>query len=75
MTRDFGTLPPERRRARPTLAGLAHAVLIGYPRYCDPVTGLPCPPEVIVDRLATGTLSGPDLRARLFSIIRTLLPG
>ena len=75
LTRDFGTLPPERRRARPTLAGLAHAVLIGYPRYCDPVTGLPCPPEVIVDRLATGTLSGPDLRARLFSIIRTLLPG
>ena len=75
LTRDFGPVPPERRRARPTLAGLAHAVLIGYPRYRDPVTGLPCPLEVIVDRLATGKVPGHDMRARLFSIIRTLLPG
>jgi len=29
--------------------------LIAYPRYLDPVTRLPCPPEVLVQRLAEGT--------------------
>jgi len=54
-----------RRGARPSLAALAHAALIAYPRYRDPVTGLPCPPEVIVERLATGRTgrSGPGLSA------------
>jgi capsular polysaccharide export protein len=51
LTCDLGPVP-ERRRARPGLAGLVHAVLIAYPRYRDPVSGLPCPPEVIVERLA-----------------------
>ncbi len=50
---------PERRRARPSLAALAHAVLIAYPRYFDPLTGLPCPVEVVVDRLASGELPVP----------------
>ena len=45
---------PARRRARPTVAGLAHAVLIAYPRYLDPVTGRPCPPEIAVERLEAG---------------------
>ncbi|SFP71512.1 capsular polysaccharide biosynthesis protein [Tranquillimonas alkanivorans] len=53
LTRDLGRVPA-RRAARPTLTGLAHATLIGYPRYHDPTTGLPCPVEVIVDRLAEG---------------------
>jgi capsular polysaccharide export protein len=53
LTRDFGSVPA-RRTARPPLAGLAHAALIGYPRYFDPKSGLPCPPEVAVERLATG---------------------
>ena len=46
------------------LQGLIHAALIAYPRYFDPVTGLPCPPEVAVDRLADPALSrgGPGLR-------------
>ena len=73
LTRDFGPVPT-RRTAKPTLAGLVHAVLIGYPRYRDPVTGLPCPPEVIVERLATGTLPGINIRARLISIFRYLMP-
>jgi capsular polysaccharide export protein len=30
---------------------LAAAALILYPRYVDPVTLLPCPPEVMLDRL------------------------
>ncbi|WP_207099478.1 capsular polysaccharide biosynthesis protein [Paracoccus shandongensis] len=54
LTRDLGPIPP-RRRARPDLAALVHACLIAYPRYRDPVTGLPCPVEVAVDRLKDGT--------------------
>ena len=53
LTTDLGPVPA-RRVARPTLTQLAHAVLIDYPRYHDPVTGLPCPPEVTVERLAAG---------------------
>lgn len=58
LTRDLGR-PPARRTARPTLEALAHAALIGYPRYRDPVTGLPCPVEAIVDRLAAGDTPEP----------------
>jgi capsular polysaccharide export protein len=62
LTRDLGPVP-ERRRARPTLPALAHAALIAYPRYHDPVSGRPCPPEVAADRLAAGPLpSGPANR-------------
>jgi capsular polysaccharide export protein len=63
LTSDLGPVPA-RRQARPTLQGLVHASLIAYPRYHDPVTGLPCPPEVAVDRLADGPLprGGPALR-------------
>jgi capsular polysaccharide export protein len=53
LTDDRGTVP-SRRTARPSLAALVHAALITYPRYIDPVTGLPCPVELAVDRLATG---------------------
>lgn len=64
LTEDRGT-PPARRVARPDLTALAHAALIAYPRYHDPVTRRPCPPEVVVDRLATGRLprAGPANRA------------
>lgn len=41
-----------RRTARPTLAGLIHAALIDYPRYFDAQTGLACPVEVTLERLA-----------------------
>lgn len=53
LTEDRGEIPV-RRRARPTLARLVHATLVEYPLYRDPLTGLPCPPEVIVERLAAG---------------------
>ena len=53
LTRDRGDVPP-RRVARPRLAGLVHAALIDYPRYRDPLTGLPCPVEVVAARLAQG---------------------
>ncbi|PVA11099.1 beta-3-deoxy-D-manno-oct-2-ulosonic acid transferase [Pelagivirga sediminicola] len=55
LTTDLGRVPA-RRSARPTLAGLVHAALIDYPRYHDPITGLPCPVEVIVGRLGSGPL-------------------
>ncbi|WP_295046819.1 capsular polysaccharide biosynthesis protein [uncultured Paracoccus sp.] len=67
LTRDLGPVPP-RRTARPDLAALAHACLIAYPRYRDPVTGLPCPAEVAVDRLRDGIGARPPalrLLARL----------
>lgn len=53
LTRDLGPVP-DRRRIQVSLEGLVHAVLVDYPRYRDPVTGLPCPVEVIVERLAAG---------------------
>ena len=31
-------------------------VLIDYPRYFDPKTGLPCPVEIVVERLSTGDI-------------------
>ena len=53
LTRDLGPIPA-RRQARPDLAALVHACLIAYPRYRDPVSGLPCPVEVALQRLADG---------------------
>ena len=52
LTRDLGRTPA-RRGARPSLLALAHAVLIAYPRYRDPVSGLPCAAEVVAERLAS----------------------
>lgn len=53
LTRDLGPVPA-RRRAGVPLDGLVHAALIAYPRYFDPASGLPCPPELAVERLADG---------------------
>ena len=53
LTRDLGPVP-DRRTAKRTLDELVAAVLLIYPRYLDPVTGLPCPPEILVRRIAEG---------------------
>ena len=53
LTRDFGPVPARRNRPR-SLDELVAAVLILYPRYLDPVTRLPCPVEVLVERMAAG---------------------
>ncbi len=66
LTRDLGQLPV-RRAARPSLSGLAHTALIDYPRYFDPVTGLACPVEVAIDRLATGEVPHPGAVNRLLA--------
>ncbi|WP_231592781.1 capsular polysaccharide biosynthesis protein [Pelagovum pacificum] len=67
--------PVPRRTARPDLVTLAHAVLIDYPRYVDPVTRRPCPPEVAVDRLATGTIPKPGPANRLLAKTQGALAG
>lgn len=51
LTRDLGEVPPGRGRTL-SLEELAAGVLILYPRYLDPVTLLPCPPEILVQRMA-----------------------
>lgn len=61
LTRDLGPIP-DRRQAHPDIAQLAYAALIAYPRYFDPVSGLPCPPEVAVDRLADPDFAPPSGR-------------
>jgi capsular polysaccharide export protein len=66
LTRHLGPDLP-RRRARPSLEGLVHATLIDYPRYRDPVTGQPCPVEVIATRLDDGRLPAGGLPLRLLS--------
>ena len=64
LTRDWGRCP-RVATARPDLPALVHAVLIAYPRYLDPVTRLPCSPELAVDRLSDPdtTPQPPALRA------------
>jgi len=43
--------PPPRRGRTLSIDELFAAAILLYPRYIDPVTGLPCPPEIVVDRL------------------------
>lgn len=43
-----------RRNRRLTIEQLVAGALILYPRYIDPVTGLPCTVETVVTRLAEG---------------------
>jgi capsular polysaccharide export protein len=55
------------RRCRTlTIEQLVAGTLILYPRYLDPVTRLPCGPEVIIERLSDPTLwrAGPLVTAR-----------
>ena len=48
--------PPPRRARRLSLNALVAGCLILYPRYQDPVTLLPCTPELLLDRLAEPAL-------------------
>ena len=64
-----------RRGQRISLEGLVHAALIDYPRYRDPVSGLPCPVEVAVERLAHGQIAKGGLTNRLLAKLQGLLAG
>jgi capsular polysaccharide export protein len=66
LTRDLGCVP-QRRTTRRSLDELVAATLLLYPRYLDPVTGLPCPPEILIRRLSAGGVGpkdGPVVRIR-----------
>lgn len=65
LTRDLSPQPSWRGPS--DLVALAHAALIAYPRYWDPVTHRPCPPEVVLDRLATGKIPHPGALNRLIA--------
>ena len=64
-----------RRQAHVTLEGLVHAALIDYPRYRDPVSGLPCPVEVAVERLAAGAVARGGLANRLLAKLQGVFAG
>ena len=63
LTRDMAPLP--RRQRCLTLDELAAGVLLLYPRYIDPVTGMPCPAEVLMERLTDARLWRPTPLVRL----------
>lgn len=65
LTRDLGPVPARRTRQR-SLDELVAATLILYPRYLDPVTRLPCAPELLVERIAQGhaAVRSPLIRLR-----------
>ncbi|WP_306043676.1 capsular polysaccharide biosynthesis protein [Mameliella sp. MMSF_3455] len=74
LTRDIGPVPARRLHGpRPTLEALVHAVLIDYPRYFDPGTGLPCPVECTVNRLKTGRIPSPGPANRILAKLQGAL--
>ena len=82
LTRDVGIVPDRRRRTPDgglrqgiDILTLAHAALIAYPRYFDPVTRRACPPEVALDRLAGGDIPAPGTMNRLLAKAQGALAG
>ena len=80
LTNDLGPVPARRRHApdghplpRPSLTQLVHATLIAYPRYYDPVSRRPCPPEVVLDRLTRGEVPHPGPLLRGLSKLQGML--
>jgi len=77
LTDDRGPVPARRTplpRAQ-ALDRLVHAVLIAYPRYRDPLTGQPCPPELVAERLATGRTGRIPTRLRALAKLQGWLAG
>jgi capsular polysaccharide export protein len=52
LTRDLVPVPARRERPR-SIDELVAATLILYPRYVDPVTRLPCTPELLIERMSS----------------------
>ena len=61
-----------RRTARRTLDELVAAAYLLYPRYLDPETGLPCPAEVLIQRL-TGAAPALDPKASAVIALRRVV--
>ena len=74
LTQDLGPVPG-RRRTQASLAQLIYAALIAYPRYFDPVSRLPCPPEVALTRLADPAFATGGARLRLLAKAQGLFSG
>jgi capsular polysaccharide export protein len=71
LTEDLGNIPERRNiHPRPDLIQLCYAALIAYPRYNDPVTGAPCPPEVVLHRLISGSATKTGISLRILSKIQ-----
>lgn len=66
LTEDLASCP--RRIRRRSLDELVAAALILYPRYFDPESGLPCPPRVVLDRIAQARDRRPPPLARLAAV-------
>ncbi|AJE48020.1 hypothetical protein [Celeribacter indicus] len=64
LTTDLGPVPARRSR-RVSLAALAHATLIDYPRYFHPRSGAPLSPEEAIEHLA----EAPDGRSRAAQVL------
>lgn len=63
LTRDLA--PMSWRTRQLTLDELVAGTLLLYPRYLDPQTGLPCPPEVLVHRFTQRSRQAPSALTRL----------
>jgi capsular polysaccharide export protein len=74
LTQDLGPVPARRSRKR-NLDELVAATLLVYPRYLDPVTGLPCPAEITVDRLCDGRAATEGLVVKLRRIQGKMVRG
>ncbi|MGG5823020.1 hypothetical protein [Falsiroseomonas sp. HW251] len=66
LTEDRAPIP--RRTRRLTLDELVAGALILYPRCVDPLTGLPCPPEVLLERMGRPELFPPGRRSRVRAV-------
>ncbi|GBR54883.1 capsule polysaccharide export protein [Neokomagataea thailandica NBRC 106555] len=58
-------IPLARRTRQLTMPQLVAATLLLYPRYIDPFTGLPCGPELLIERLGEPELWKPSLLMRI----------
>lgn len=58
-------VPIPRRQQRRSLDELVAVALILYPRCMDPLTGLPCPPEILLERMDRPELFPPGRRSRI----------
>ncbi|MCE2575915.1 hypothetical protein [Komagataeibacter sp. FNDCR2] len=65
LTTDFGPVPRSRRYRSLALEELVAGTLLLYPSYIDPVTRLPCEPEMLIDRIQDIRLWRPTFLMRV----------